>query len=79
MTLENQIKEMQSKMLAQLPDETVEALMTSNKKLFLSHIEDGALKAGDSIPEFHLINHLGKIYWKKTYLTQANKHTFYMH
>ena len=34
--------------------------MSVNKKLFLSHIEDGALKAGDWIPEFKLNNHLGK-------------------
>ena len=61
MTLQKQIEEMQSQMLSQVPEETVDKLMSVNKKLFLSHIENKALKAGDKTPEFQLNNHLGQL------------------
>ena len=61
MTLQKQIEEMQAQMLSQIPSESLDALMAGNKKIFMSHIEDGALKAGDMMPEFHLINHLGQL------------------
>ena len=61
MTLQKQIEDMQAQMLLQVSAETVDVLMAGNKKIFLSHIEEGALKAGDRMPEFHLSNHLGQI------------------
>ncbi len=61
MTLQKQIEEMQAQMLSQVPAETVDKLMSANKKLFLSRIEDGTLKAGEKLPEFQLNNHLGHL------------------
>jgi peroxiredoxin len=61
MTLQKKIEEMQTQMLSQVPAETVNTLMSTNKKLFLSHIEKRALKAGDKMPEFQLNNHLGQL------------------
>lgn len=61
MTLQKQIEEMQAQMLSQVPAETVDTLMTANRKLFLSHIEEEALKAGERMPEFQLNNHLGQL------------------
>ena len=60
MTLQKQIEEMQAQMLPQMPAETLDALLSANKKLFLGHIEDRALKAGKQMPEFQLQNHLGQ-------------------
>ena len=61
MTLQKKIEEMQAQMLSQIPAETVDVLISANKKLFLSHIEEGTLKAGDRMPEFQLSNHLGQL------------------
>jgi predicted membrane-bound spermidine synthase len=55
MTLQKQIEDMQAQMLSQVPADTIDTLMTANKKLFLSHIEEGALQAGDRMPLIFLI------------------------
>ncbi len=58
MELNKRIEDMQKEMLSGIPEETLETIMTENKKIIMSRIEEGALKAGQKIPEFRLNNHL---------------------
>ncbi len=57
MELYKRIEEMQKEMLRRIPKETLETIMTENKKIIMSGIEEGALKVGQKIPEFRLNNH----------------------